>query len=231
MRILLIPGHGEGDPGACKLGYEEAELTREFAELLKPELSKYATADIADMTKNWYSYHPKVDVAYFRKYDYVLEIHFNSNAKDLKGNRKTTGTEIYVTRTEKYTSVEKNILKGVYSLGFKNRGVKTKNFDLIWYIKKLGISSALLEVCFVDDRDDMDLYFIKKKDVARKVAEGIAEGFKLERRDDLSSCCRELAEKGIIDSPDYWARGEGFSDENVVLLIKKFAAYVREVSE
>lgn len=40
---------------------------------------------------------------------------------------------------------------------------------------------------------------------------------------ELSEACKKLAEKGIIDSPDYWAKGKGYSDDNVVLLIKKFA--------
>ena len=40
---------------------------------------------------------------------------------------------------------------------------------------------------------------------------------------DLSEACKKLAAKGIIDSPDYWAKGKGYSDANVVLLIKKFA--------
>lgn len=45
--------------------------------------------------------------------------------------------------------------------------------------------------------------------------------------DELKVACRVLASKGIINSPDYWAKGEGYSDSNTVLLIKKFAAYVR----
>lgn len=44
---------------------------------------------------------------------------------------------------------------------------------------------------------------------------------------DLESDCKLLASKGIINSPDYWAKGTGYSEENTKLLIKKFAAYVR----
>lgn len=42
----------------------------------------------------------------------------------------------------------------------------------------------------------------------------------------LAVACKLLASKGIINSPDYWAKGSGYSDENVALLIKKVAAYV-----
>lgn len=228
MRVLLISGHGDGDSGASYFGYKEADLTRECTQNIKEALSPYCKVDIADTTKNWYRELCKNGKWFdFSKYGYVLETHFNSNAKDLKGNKKTTGSEIYVTKSEKVVSAEENILKGMERLGFKNRGVKPKNFDLIHYIKRQGVSSALIEVCFLDDKDDVDLYMSKKKEVARVIAEGIAKGYKL-TADTLQSDCKLLADKGIINSPDYWAKGEGYSDENVVALISKFAAYLKK---
>lgn len=230
MKFLLIPGHGDGDPGAVKLGYKEADLARELTELISKALSAYGTVHIADTTRNWRKDLCKNGKYFdFSPYDYVLEVHFNSNAKDEKGNKKTTGTEIYVTRSEKVVSVEENILKGISCLGFRNRGVKRKNYDLIYYIKKQGVSSALLEVCFLDDRDDVALYMANKKEVAYAIVEGIAKGYKLTNA--LYSDCRLLADKGIINSPDYWAKGNGYSDENVVTLISKFAAYVKGAKE
>lgn len=227
MKILLIAGHGDGDPGAVKLGYKEADLTRELVELIKEELSGYAEVDIADTSKNWYR-HICVNghKADFTKYYYVLEVHFNSAARDEKGNKKTTGTEIYVTHGEKIVSAEENMLKSMKTLGFRNRGVKRENFSLITYIKKQGVSSALLEVCFLDDKDDVDLYMSNKKEVATAIAEGIAKGYKIERK-PLIDACLLLAKEGIINSPGYWATGSGYSDSNVVSLIKKFATYLK----
>ena len=46
---------------------------------------------------------------------------------------------------------------------------------------------------------------------------------------ELVSACNLLASRGIINSPDYWAKGEGYSIENTILLIKKFANYVKGV--
>ncbi|MBQ2743668.1 MAG: N-acetylmuramoyl-L-alanine amidase [Oscillospiraceae bacterium] len=226
MKMLLIAGHGAGDPGVVRFGHNEADLTREFASLLKTELSPYCDVDIADTSKNWYRHIIKNFNRFdFKPYKYVLELHFNSNSKGETGDGKTTGTEIYVTRDEAGVSAEENIVKGIASLGFKNRGVKRKNYDLIYYIKKQGVSSALLEVCFLDDKDDFILYQEKKKEIARKVAEGIAKGFKLEN--SLANDCKLLCDKGIINSPDYWAKGKGYSDANTVALIQKFANYVR----
>lgn len=228
MRFAIIAGHGDGDPGTCKLGYKEADLTRELARLVKDELEAYGEVDILDTSKNWYKRLCKQGHSFdFTPYDYALELHLNSAANDLLGNNKITGTEMYVTRSEKVVSVEENILEGICSLGFKNRGVKKANFDLIYYIKKQGVSSALLEVCFLDDKDDVDLYMTNKTKVAKAIAEGIAKGYKL-GESSLSADCNALAKAGIINSPDYWAKGKGYSDANVVALIQKFAAYLKK---
>ena len=78
MKILLIAGHGQGDPGACALGYQEADLTRELVSLVRPKLSKYAEVTVFDTNKNPYTY-LKSNKYNFKEYDYVLEIHFNAD--------------------------------------------------------------------------------------------------------------------------------------------------------
>ena len=226
MKILIIAGHGNGDCGATGSGYYEADLTREVAKLLKAELDSFADVTIADPSKNWFEY-LKTHSFNFKPYDYVIEIHFNACVNDQKGNGKTTGTEIYITTSEKGCSVEEKIVRGISDIGFTYRGVKRKNFSVISKVKKQGVSSALLELCFIDDVDDVKLYQSKKGEVIKAIANGIISGFSLEKSDDLKEACELLAIKGIINSPDYWAKGEGYSDENTVLLIKKFASYVR----
>ena len=188
MNILLIAGHGSGDPGAVGNGFREDDLTRQMATLIKTELSKYCAVTIADTSQNWYRKIIKFGEYFnFKPYDYVFEIHLNS-LYGTNADGVTTGTEIYVTREEKNVFVEENIVRNVAKLGFKNRGVKRKNYDLINYIKKQGVSSALLEVCFINDTDDMKLYTAKKQAIAQAVAEGIAEGFALFKQgaDDLT---------------------------------------------
>lgn len=227
MNILLIPGHGDGDPGAVGCGYKEADLAREIVGLTKNALDPYCNVTVADTSVNWYRHIIKNGKFFnFKPYDYVLEVHFNSGANNTGGNGATTGTEIYATREEKTVSVEENIVGGISSLGFKKRGVKRKNFDLISYIKRQGVSSALLEVCFMDDKDDMNLYQSRKVMIAEQIANGIADGYNLAVT-SLSGACKLLADAGIINSPDYWAKGKWYSDANTVLLIKKFAEYVR----
>lgn len=223
MKILLIAGHGDGDCGAVGNGYYEADLTREVVNLLKPQLDGYAEVTIADTTKNWHKHLIKQGNSFdFKPYDYVLEIHFNSFAV-----KSANGTEIYITRSEKSHGVETNIVNGIAKLGFTNRGVIPMNFDVINYIKRQGVSSALLEVCFISNEKDMKNYQNKKNEIVKAIANGIITGFSLEKKDELREACEVLASKGIINSPDYWAKGTGYSEENTILLIKKFARYVK----
>ena len=181
MKILLIPGHGQGDPGACGNGYKEAELVREMVKSLKNKLSPYAIVDVFDVNKNMYKFLKAGNSFNFKDYDYVFEVHFNAAAKDTKGDGRTTGTEILVHPTEKGTSVEKAIVNNVSALGFKSRGVKTRtdlqNMNVCK--KRQGVSYALIETCFIDDKDDMKLYISKKDAVNTAIANGIITGFNL----------------------------------------------------
>lgn len=198
MRVLLIPGHGDGDPGVVRLGYKESDIVRELAPMIQTELSRYCAVDVADQNKNWYR-HIITNKQYFnfKNYDYVAELHVNSNSKNEQGNGKTTGAEIYVPRNEKIVTVEEKILSNISSLGFKNRGVKFKNYDLIYHIKNQGVSSALIEVFFLDDKDDVLLYQSRKKEVAGAIAKGIAEGYNLKEK-----------EKQMADYSNHWASEE-----------------------
>lgn len=217
MKILLIAGHGQGDPGAVGNGYKEADLTREVVKLLKPQLDDYADVAIADISKNWLN--NKMD---FSPYYYVLEIHFNAGANDKKGNNGTTGTEIYVTTSEKSHGVETEIVKGISSIGFKNRGVKRKNWAVISRAKNQGVSSALLEVCFIDDADDMWLFQKRKAEVIKAIANGIIKGFGLEEEttDGVSIIKNKI---GLADETVEYLKAYKFGDE----LIRKIANAVK----
>lgn len=171
MKILLISGHGAGDSGAVGNGYKEADLTREVVNILKNKLSNYAQVEVYNQSRNAFK-----DVGNgtlqvnWSNYNYVFEVHFNA------GGGK--GTEIYTTREEKAKTVEQKVMDklGQY---FTVRGVKEKNFNVIYSAKKSGVSSALLETCFIDNANDMNIYQSNKDGICQAIAEGIAEGFGL----------------------------------------------------
>lgn len=182
MKILLISGHGAGDPGTVSQFGKEADETIYMVKEIKKTLSAYAQVDLYPTERNAYKDAKAGKLAVdFGNYGYVLEVHFNSGAADLKGNGRTTGTEIYVTTAEKTVGVETKIVQSIAALGFKNRGVKKTNFTVIYRAKAAGVSSALLEVCFIDDKDDMSVYTAKKTQIAAAVANAIATQFGLKK--------------------------------------------------
>ena len=73
-----------------------------------------------------------------------------------------------------------------------------------------------METCFIDDRDDMDLYGRKFDAVARAIADGVAEGFGksvLDDKEDDTVTQKEFEAmydkvnpmyKTIDAVPDYW---------------------------
>ena len=110
---------------------------------------------------------------------YVMELHLNSAANDPKGDGRTTGTEIYVHENEKGVTVEEAVLRRVCALGFKNRGVKrSTGLAVLKHVKARGVSHALIETCFIDDKDDMALYGRQFDAIARAIADGVAEGLR-----------------------------------------------------
>lgn len=188
MKILLISGHGAGDSGAvAKIKgktYKEATETIVMVKKIKEQLAAYnVTVDIYPTERNAYedakAGNLQVDLS---QYDYVLEIHFNACVKDLKGNGKVTGSEAFVTTADKTKAVENDMLDCLAGIGLKKRSVKSHNYTVIYRAKTKGADSCLLEVCFIDDADDMAIYLKNKDNVAKAIACGLVKGYKLKKK-------------------------------------------------
>lgn len=167
--------------GACGNGYKEADLTRELVENLTKKLKQYATVDIYNKNRNAF-YDCQNGTFKIGKYNYVLEIHFNASA-----NGKGHGSECFVTTKEAGITVEQAIMKNM-SKFFTLRdndsifdGVKRTNFLVINTVKSNGISGALLETCFIDNKDDMNIYQKNKEKIAQAICDGIVSGFGLKK--------------------------------------------------
>ena len=175
MKILLISGHGAGDPGAIGTcngkTYREADLTREVVTALAAKLKNCASVTVYDQNRNAYTDYQNGSLssrAHFENHDFVLEVHFNAFKAD-SGDGKNKGVEIYA---KSGSNIEGNIVQNIAALGFTNRGVKSNGFAVINTARSRGARAALLEVCFIDDADDMKLFLAKKNQIIDAIVKG-----------------------------------------------------------
>ena len=172
MTHLVICGHGQGktgyDSGAVNrsLNITEAQKVRELASLMK----QYATKTHFITDKNVYDFRNIASIA--KGYESVTELHFNSF------NGQAQGTEVLIKdgfTPDRLDTALKNVLEKY----FKARGFKF--VDWLYnanVMAKTGISYRLIEICFIDNNNDMAIYEKNKHVIARELME-VIEGRKI----------------------------------------------------
>ncbi len=167
MRIGIDCGHTASGIGAGAVGYlNESRETRAVGQALMEQLRSLGHT-VYDCTNNEA---PSVSAnlsrivaaANARELDAFYSIHFNAG-----GGR---GSELY-TMTATATTETNRILDALTELGFRNRG--TKRGSHLYVIHRTKAPATLIEVCFVDSKEDAELY---KKLGAKAVAAAICKG-------------------------------------------------------
>ena len=169
MTHLVICGHGQGktvyDVGAVNrsLNITEAQKVRELADIMKQHATK--THFITD--KNVYDFKNIASIS--KGYESVTELHFNSF------NSQAYGTEVLIKDGFKPDKTD-TALKNVLEKYFKARGFKF--VDWLYnanVMAKTGISYRLIEICFIDNNNDMAIFEKNKQAIARELMEAIEE--------------------------------------------------------
>lgn len=175
--IYLDAGHGLGssspgvyDPGALGDGYKEAEQTAELVELTaKYARELYGLNVYTNVNSNVQYWNRQADAA-ARECTSFVSIHFNAS------NGAGTGSESYIHATDAapgsdtlQSIMHKRLVSGV---GLRDRGTKQKELS-VCNGSSTGIPATLLEVCFIDNASDMQVYRQKVDKVARELAAGL----------------------------------------------------------
>ena len=104
--------------------------------------------------------------------DLHISIHFNSGRADKKGDGKTGGAEVLLTQDiSNKGDVAKRVCNQMEKLGFTNRGVKVTSS--LYFLNHTKAPALLIEVCFVDDKDDYMLYSADRIDVAHAIVQAV----------------------------------------------------------
>lgn len=179
MKIGIDMGHtlsGEGT-GSQGCGYKEQNLTRELGkiviEMLKKEGHTIYDCTVDKSSNNAQQLIDRVNKANKQPLDLFVSIHFNACVNDVKGDGRTTGTEVLLhSMSSKAKPYAERIVKKIANVGLKNRGVKTHN---AYVLKHTKAPALLIETCFIDDRDDMNVYLKSPRRVAKAIVEGILD--------------------------------------------------------
>lgn len=170
MKIGINCGHTVSGPGSGAVGIiKESEHTRRVGYALMDQLKAAGmetvdcTIDRAGTQKEYLQM--ALALANREDLDWFISIHFNASPA-----HKGQGAEIYTYEGRKYEEAA-NICVNLAELGLKNRGIKKGNG--LYVIRQSKAKAMLIEVCFCDNQDDVDIY---RKAGAEAAAEEICKG-------------------------------------------------------
>ena len=134
--VVLDPGHGGEDEGACYNGLCETDFTLELSNLLKNELENKGykvklTRDI-DVDLKKYGEDSRVDRSYNTKAKLLISIHLNSTVNSYNGFEIYTSNHIDYTLARNFVNALDSVKKLNISnnLGFRvEPGIYTRTFD------------------------------------------------------------------------------------------------------
>ncbi|MBD5456583.1 MAG: N-acetylmuramoyl-L-alanine amidase [Lachnospiraceae bacterium] len=155
MTIGINCGHTAYGAGYGSVGLiKESEHTRRVGYALMEKLRDSGvkaidcTVNKADSQQQYLE--KAVALANREELDWFVSIHFNASA-----SHAGHGTEIYTYKGCQYPEVL-DILSNMAKLGFDDRGVKDGSG--FYVIRKTKARAILIEVCFCDNQEDMDIY-------------------------------------------------------------------------
>lgn len=159
MKILLSAGHGGTDSGSIGAdGGKEKDRTLILANKVASYLKNAGHTVTVKQEKNSSG---KWAMTNRNGYDYALSIHFNA----FNGN--ATGCECWYKGTPKKASDLSGKVASV--LGITNRGAKATT---TLYMMNIGFDN-LIEVCFHDNKSDLDKYNANIDKTAKAIADVI----------------------------------------------------------
>lgn len=167
--IFVSAGHHLKDPGAQGSGTSENIEMMKFRDLVCSNLTAAGVKFIKDDDKETLSQY--LDRIKTGEGSVVLEFHLDSS-----GTGKATGTTCLVgvdaDRLDKAFAKELVDITAA-TFGITNRGVKSEAES---HVKRLAIMRekgivALLELCFIDNANDMSAFNAHKSNLAKKISD------------------------------------------------------------
>lgn len=171
--IFNSAGHSDKDPGAVANGYKEAELAKEFRNLINVNLDKLKAKYKNDLdSESLGQYLGRIQPG---TGSVVYETHFNA------ATPQATGVEVVI--PDRHTNYEYEAAKEIASViacatgltlrGKKKNGVITESETArgkLGIMREEGIN-LLSEICFITNKSDLERFFQAKHVIAARIAD------------------------------------------------------------
>lgn len=175
-RIFISAGHDLRDPGATALGTTESLEMRKTRDLIVQELKKLGIEYLSvpdtlslSQTIRWIN-------ANSLPGDVALEIHGNAFNGNVRGAEIFYIATNFQRRQDAQLMLD-SLLDAVPELS--SRGAKADTSSQyrsgLGFCRQVAVASLLMELCFIDNRQDLDLLQRKRDQFAKGIAKGLIE--------------------------------------------------------
>jgi N-acetylmuramoyl-L-alanine amidase len=230
--IVIDPGHGGHDPGACGNGLQEKEVVLDIAKQLRDRLELKGFHII--MTRSTDTYvmpGDRATIANKNKADLFISLHCNADT-----SYTATGMEVLVYKNygdaNRIASYILNELR--LQVETKDRGVKERP-DLA-VLNATTMIAVLVEFAFITTAKEAALLRDKtyRECCAGAVTRAVCQYFGVDASANVSTppampewktaCIKKLVAAGIITTPDAW--GQDASDDRLVGALSNMLDYM-----
>lgn len=188
-RVLLIGGHGAGDPGAVANGHQEAELVKELASHVGARLLRdYQDVEVVLYNVNRDAYRDNVNGIWQAgwNYDLIIEWHINAG-----GGTGFEHLKVANANTGKFVTESANMLKQFY----RNRGVKTASLLNPSIANAKGVEYGYVELFFLDNKQDLVVYLNNKSAIIDGQVAAIANTLQLQKKEPIKTTPKPQSKK------------------------------------
>lgn len=168
IKLCFDYGHGGEDPGATYNGRRESDDVLKIGKEVAKEVRNHGV--VVDETRTNDATVSLKDRSAFENrsnYDYFISFHRNAYKPE---SARGVETYTYLNPGVKSQSLSRRIQDSLVSLGFIDRGVKTANYHVLRETKSAAI---LIEIGFIDNTDDNDLFDEKRNEIVKVLAKAI----------------------------------------------------------
>jgi len=167
-RLCFDYGHGGEDPGACYNGRKESDDVLSLGKEVAEEVRRHGvTVDETRTSDTTVSLNDRSNFENRNTYDYFISFHRNAYDPE---KAKGVETYTYLNSGAKSKSLAESIQVSLVDLGFTDRGVKEANYHVLRETKAPAI---LIEIGFIDNSEDNNLFDIKKYEIIKAIAKAI----------------------------------------------------------